>query len=541
MKKTLCRSIILSVVSFVLLVLPAHSFWGEDFLVKINEQSFSEDDYANWWKEWREPGMAVHESVDEFVDFMLLSQEAADMQLADNPSYKKKLDVFLRVRALMQLKAEEVDARKVIPPREELWQAYVEKYTPVVNLTMLAVQDEEQAGAIEQFLQQGVEFKDLANAAGLVSVAEQMEATGPMRYSRFPEPLREVVVTLQKGDTAGPVQYGHSWYFMQVLEREDGTDEDFELLKQNIIRDKLKAQEHELTQKLLEQLRAEYEVVIDEELIGRITPDGPAAEDAEKIALVIGDVSIPVEYLYASISKTQETRGMAKIDPESFEESKKRIVNDYLVQTLTEKAAIDRHYELVMPLKSIYDFYRQYRLIKEFEENVIKPQVTVTDADIEAYYQGNKAEFVQQGMVEYSVVSTNEASLARITEEKLKEGADFFAVMQPLSPAGVQIEKSLPEKVSADIKETLAGMAPGQVRVVTKGVNTHFIKLIRNPEDKVVPLDSIKHMIVKTLEEQKFKELRSGYLQQLRERSTIKVDKGAWKSLRQDLLKESQS
>ena len=88
--------------------------------------------------------MAVHDSIDPFVDFMLLAQEADDMQLFDNPAYRKKLDVFLKVRSLMQLKAEEIDAKKVIPPREELWQAYLKEYTPILNLRMIAVQEEGQ-------------------------------------------------------------------------------------------------------------------------------------------------------------------------------------------------------------------------------------------------------------------------------------------------------------------------------------------------------------------------------------------------------------
>jgi parvulin-like peptidyl-prolyl isomerase len=522
-------------------VLPAYSFWGEDYLVKVNDQPFSKDDYQSWWSEWQDPGMAVHDSVDEFVDFMLLSQEAADMQLSDSPSYKKKLDVFLRVRALMQLKAEEVDALKVIPPREELWDAYVEKYTPVLDLTMIAVQDEEQANAIAQFQEQGVDFAQLTEAAGLGKVAEQMEATGPMRHTRFPEPLREVVITLQPGDVAGPVKYGHSWYFMKVVDRQDGTDADFESLKQNIIRDKLKQQEYELTQNLIAQLMGEYDVTIDEEVIGRIGPDGPAEGDGEKIVLIMGDVKIPASFISASVNKTQQTRGVARLDPENFEESKQRIVNDYLVQTLTEKAALDRHYEQVMPLKSVYDFYRKYRLIKEFEEQIIKPQVAVTDADVEKHYQENTKHFMQQGMVEYSVVSTNETSLAKITQQKLKSGADFFTIMQPLSPAGVKIEKSLPEQLPAAIKEELLEMAPGQVKTIVNGENTHFVKLIRSAEDKVVPFENVKTMIVKSLEKTKFEELRAGYVAQLRERSNIKVNKNAWKLLREQLLKENAS
>ena len=372
------KSYLITLFGVLLFSLPATApaaLWGDDYLVQINGETFSEQDYRHWWQEWREPGMAVHSSVDPFIDFMLLAQEAKAMQLADNPTYKKKLEVFLKVRALMQLKAEEIDAHKVIPPREELWQAYLEKYTPILNLQMIAVQAEEQAQVIQQFMHQGVAFDQLASAAGLDTIAEHLESTGPLRYTRIPEALRAAVLPLQQGDTAGPVSYGNAWYFLKVVERQDGSDEDFESLKQNLIRDSLKRQEAELTQKLLQQLKTDYQVRIDQPLIDSLGPEGPTSENGKKIAMVIGDLQIPLSFVFASIEKTQETRGRAIRQAESFATSKGRIVSDILAQVLTEKAAIDRHYETVPPLKHVYDFYARYRLIKEFEDTVVQPQI----------------------------------------------------------------------------------------------------------------------------------------------------------------------
>jgi len=528
----------------LLLTLPisdAAAFWGGDYLVQINGEDYSEQDYRHWWAEWQDPGMAVHETLDPYVDFMLLAGEAGDMQLHENPNYRKKLDVFLKVRSLMQLKGEEIDAHKVIPPRDELWQAYIKEYTPILNLRMIAVQDEEQANVIEQFMGQGVAFEELAESAGLGTVAEQLEATGPMRYTRIPELLRNAVLPLKQGETAGPVKYGHAWYFLEVVERQDGSEEDFEGLKQNLIRASLKRQEAQLTQNLLTQLRAEYDVVVDQDLIDSIGPEGPAEADAEKIAVTIGELKIPARFVFASIEKTQKTRGHAKRQAEAFNESKTRIVNDILVQVLTEKAALERHYEEVPPLKYVYDFYSKYRLIKEFEDSVVKPQVKVTDEAIQAYYEENQDKFSRKGILEYAQVSTNESELAKQISQQLKNGADFFTIMQPISPAGVPIKKEPLESLRPSIKDAVKSLASGQIATITDKEDTHFIKVIRAVETEVIPLPQVRDMIVKSLEKQLFKDTRAGFVQQLRDRSQIKFNKRAWKSLREQLQEEDAS
>jgi hypothetical protein len=536
-----CLVLLCSLLVFTLSVVDAAAFWGGDYLVQINGEDYTEQDYRHWWAEWQDPGMAVHDSVDPYVDFMLLAGEAADMQLFDNPGYKKKLDVFLKVRALMQLKAEEIDARKVIPPRDELWQAYQKEYTPILNLRMIAVQEEEQANVIQQFMASGVPFEQLATAAGLGKVAEQLEATGPMRFTRIPEPLREVAVPLQQGETAGPVRYGHAWYFLEVMERNDGTDEDFESLKQNLIRASLKRQEAELTEQLLEQLRAEYEVTIEQDLIDNLGPDGPSAEDAKRIAITIGDLQIPTSFVFASIEKTKKTRGHGQTQEAAFKASKERVVNDILVQVLTEMASLDRHYEEVPPLKYVYDFYKRYRLVKEFEESVVKPQVKVTEEAIAAYYQQNQEQFSRDGLLEYAQVTTNESQLAAQIAEQLKNGADFFTVMQPISPAGVPMKKEPLAHLRPVIQEAVKSLSSGQVATIVDGDSTHFVKVIRAAEAQVMPLDKARDMIVETLKKQFFADLRADYVQQLRDRSTIKVNSRAWKRLRQQLLEEEGS
>lgn len=535
-----------SLLLLLLLLVPLSSshaaLWGGSELVTINGTEFTPEDYRNWWREWREPKMTLQETPEEFIDWMLLSQEARDMQLQDNAKYRQKVKVFLKVRTLMQLKSEEIDSRKVIADRDQLWSMYLERFTPILNLRLLALADEEQAGVVEGFLAQGIALDKVADAAGIEQLAEQLEATGPMRYTRIPEPLQVVAVPMKAGEIAGPVKFGHSWYFIEVLERNDGTEEDFESVKQALIYDDLKTQEYKLTHDMVEQLKIDYEVQIYDEVIAAIEPGEISDELAKKIAVKIGETDVPAKIIFAAANKAQSTRGHARKDPEDFSKSKTRVVNDLLVQTLTSREALSRHYEKVPPLQQTYEFYSQHRLIKELDVTILKPQVKITDADIEAYYKENPNKYSREGMVELAIVRTNEQQLAKTLNQRLKDGEDFFTVMEPISPAGIQIKKTplqhLTPLVQAEVAKLAAGQAAGGIE---DGADILFIKLVRKGEREFVPIEKVKGQIRTQLEADRFQQLKSDMVQQLRERSSIKLNKSAWKKLKKALQEEEPS
>jgi hypothetical protein len=518
---------------------PLHAFWGNsDVLVTVNDTEYSPADFRNWWREWREPGMNIPETPDPYIDWLLLSSEAKAMQLDENASYLKKLDVFLKVRSLMQLKAEEIDANKEIPPRDVLWEGYRKEYTPIFDLAMIAVPEQEQAQVVRRFLDEGVAFLDAAEAAGLENVAEELEHTGPMRFTRIPDPLREAIMPLEEGDIAGPVFFGHSYYFIEVLERNEGSDADFETLKQALIRQEQKKQEARLTQALLERLMDKYQVQVDEEAIAAIDPEGVSGEDAEHTVIRIADIKIPASVVYEAVQKAQKTRGQARHDPESFAESKKRVVQDILSQTLTNMEALDRHYEEVPPLKQTFEFYQGHRLIKELEAEIIKPRAEVTDENVKAYYDENPGLFSREGFVEMAMVRTNEAQLAERITRELKTGADFFSVMEPVSPAGVRIEKRPAAHLPDVIKAELEKLSPGQVGIVEDGDETVFIKLVRREDQDRIPFDAVRDRIRTQLEEERFESVRNEMIQQLRALSDIEINQSAWKKLRKTLVEE---
>ena len=467
--------------------------WGDSPLVTINGNDFSGDDYFNWWREWREEDLPTPESPDDFIDWMLLAQEAQAMQLDQNADYRKKLAVFLKVRSLMQLKQDEVSVHTRMPDDKSLWDAYRKEHTPLFNLHMLTVDSEEQAAVVKRFLDSGQGLSAAVVAAGLAKTAEELAASGPLRARQIPQPLRQAIQDLPVGGIAGPVTFGHVWYFLEVLERDEGHEADFARFKDELIRDDLKRQENELTFQLVERLKQKYAVKIDDELIGRITPEGFPEEEAEDVAMQVADTKISVRGMYQVLAKEHKLRGSSQRNAESFDQTRKRVVNDIVVQTLTGLEATNRHYEESPPLKETYDFYRRHRLIKELEKALILPAVKVDDGAVAAYYKAHPEDFSREGLVELAIVETKEIALAKQLEKQLKAGGEFFQVLHPLAPAGIETRRVPVDHLPPAVGQALKTMSPGQSSgALEDGETLYFIKLIREGEREFIPLESIR-------------------------------------------------
>jgi len=526
----------------VVLLTPASGFsWGNpDLLVEINDTSLTRQDFLDWWQIWKEPETPLPEAPDEFIDWMLLFQEAENMQLYDRPSYRNKVSVFLRARSLMLLKQEEVDSKIKQPGREELWPLYEQTYLPRFNLKMISVDSDADQQTVADALAGGATLEAAAEAAGLMDSPAFMAETGLMRPAKLPAPLLEAVRTMQTGELGGPVTFGHFSYFFEILERDNGSDEDFESLRDSLARQWHKQQASRLTADLIKRLREQYQVEVHGDVIDQIglEPLDPAV--AEQVAVRIGNLQVLAQAVQQSVAKDFKLRYGPHGDvSQELAGVRQRVIADMLSQTLTGMAALDRHYEEREPFLETYRFYCQNRMIKELEQAVVAPQVEITDADIAAAYRDNIDEYTRKGLVELAMVQTREAELARLIETRLQQGEAFDQVVAPVAPRGVAVQKVPLEHLQEPLQQAVAGMATGQVsQMIPVADEYYFIKLIGHGEQQVVPLAMVRDKVKAELGQRRFQQTRAALLAQLRERSSIKLKNKSWQQVVAQLKRE---
>ena len=82
----------------------------------------------------------------------------------------------------------------------------------------------------------------------------------------------------------------------------------------------------------------------------------------------------------------------------------------------------------------MYFFYQRHRLIRELESKLILPYTEVSDEELTRYYNEHQEEYAYPVRVRYASVETRNEKMALKLREALRQGADFYQALAPLSP-----------------------------------------------------------------------------------------------------------
>ena len=517
-------------------------FWdNDDVIAEINDIKLTDIDFKHWWNEWQEPQIPLPKTPDEFIDWILLSQEAEKMQLYENASFRKKVNVFMKVRSLMLIRQEEIAMRMLPPSDERLNDIYQEEYVPFLNLRMTALPSEEDVSTVQDLLKEGLSLQEAAVQAGFNDPSKYIEETGEMRPLKIPAPMREIALTLERGQNGGPVVWKDVFYLVELLSRRDGTDDDFESVRESLVKKHSKREDERLTKALIENLKEKYKAEIDRDFLKTLDTEVVPQGEKDRIVIKFGETEISVERLFQSMRqplKLQKEKGMGK---ENFQKALDGVVNNIVSQSLIGMEALDRHYELRPPFKYTYEFYRQNRLIVELVNEIIRPQVKIEKADIIKEYEAHPERYIkQENMVELIMVDTKSEKLAEVLSDQLKAGGDFSTVMKVLAPGGLTTKKTTVEKLSAEIRDAISPLSAGQaVGPITSNGRMYFIKFIGHADPALIPLEEVAPQIQIRLNAEKYTEVRNSYLKRLKQKSKIKINIDVWKKTRSQLLEET--
>lgn len=517
-------------------------FWGGgNIVVEIDDRDLTDVDFQDWWREWQDPQTPVPETPDEFIDWMLLAREAEQMQFHDNPSFRGKMNVFLKVRSLMMLRSEEIGERLLPATDAQLDELYQGTYAPFLNLRMVALASEDEVSVIQNLLNGGLPLKEAAEQAGFNDPERFIEETGEMRPNKAPEPLREVALTLEPGQVSSPVVWKEVYYFIEVLSRRDGTKDDFQSVRENLVKKYRKNEDIRLTTLLIKNLKEKHKIEIDYDFLSGMQSDGVAQGEEDRIVIKFGETEITAGRVFQGVKKQLELPDGVKIEGEKFQKARDRVVNTIVTQSLLGVESLARHYEQRAPLKSTYEFYRQNRLIKELEREVIRPQIKIEEADIIKEYEAHPDRYIKQkNLVDLLMVDTKSEKLAKVLGDQLKAGGDFGTIMKVLAPDGMDVQRKSVEGLVPEIREAVSSLAPGKsAGPISSDGKMHFVKFIGRVDRVMFTLEEVNALIKERLEEEKYTEVRNNYLQRLKQNSKIKINNSVWKKTRRQLLEKT--
>jgi len=519
----------------------AWNLWGNpEPLLTVNEQTYRCQDYLDWWHEWREDDQPPT-SPDDYVNWLLLAGEAAQMQLQDQPSYQRKIATFLKVRSMMLFKKEEIDDKVITPDEKTLYNFYLESFTPHWQLRTVTFRTSEE---LDRFMAAYAASPDSSTEEILVSLSLTNDdyLLSSAVWDR-PYHLPEKITTLLRAaDTrrfSEPYPWRETWQVIEVLAAEPAADDDFTQLRPSLEQLHLKRQRTNLTAKLIEQLRKKYPIEIDQELLESIQYDGVPEEQAQQIVLKFLSFQVTAAELQNAAKQQYDSLAPQQKMKVPFSTTRQQVLEAIISQNLVDTEALERHYEQRPPLKSTFDFYRNHRLIRELERQIIQPEVqNVTAEAIREAYEKHKLQLSGPPLVEIIRGQTTDPDLAARLHAKLREGEDFSAIMAVLGNRNSKPEKLPLQHLIDPVQDVLKTLRPGQTAMVEDGENYIFIRLIKAPKQEIVAFDKVKQSLEDELKRGAFLQKKQDVIQQLRKRSTIEINQQQWQGCLETLKKE---
>lgn len=522
----------------------AFSWGGDKSLVTINDMVFYPEDFTHWWENWRDKDSPpVAEALDEFIDWHLQALEADTMELYLEPRFQRKLDVFLKVRGLMQLKVEEVNNKLAISD-DEMKELYVKDYTPAWTLTVLGFANQEEAEK---------NLNDLkSEKTTLEEIFEKIadrEEGAPIKVdqkiklfpSTLPEGWLEILEPMSAGRYAGPVFFQGNYLIFKVQEVTPFVQENFEAAKPGLFNTLRKEEQGRLSSDLLTRLKQKFHVQIDDGLLAELDILNPRQELLDKILIKTDkgdfDAAVFVDLMKRNLKRVP----VQDLDEEEWKFKKISSINDLLFQNLTAWEAFDRHYEREEPFKWIYQFYRQHRLIKELEVRVFDRDTEPSEEEARQYYQDNIGDYVEPESVRLAIIHGDRELIEKISREVVA-GAEFISTVKKYFNKEPDVEELKYDQLEDVVGQTVEKMVVGEVSapfsVKDKWV---MVKLAGRNMKEAVPFEHVKDKIANIIRKQKFDKNRDYYLGLLRERSSIKINQKQWEKLHAELGEQNDS
>ncbi|RLG11301.1 hypothetical protein DRN73_05705 [Candidatus Pacearchaeota archaeon] len=506
-----------------------HVLAKQNYLVMIGNEKYTAKDFKWWWEHWSNPGQPLIENIDPYVKWLLFLKEAEKMRLEEDPIYHKRLMFFLKPRVLLRLQYDEVES-KIKITEKDLKDFYYKEFSPIFFIKTFYFTKEEDALKFRK------KIKSIENCKKVFEKYKNTKISSKVRPWNLPENMREVFCKLRKPQIIGPLKCKKMWKVICVEKIEKGNEKDCEKIKNGLKEVFKKEKRNELTDKLISALKKKYKIVLNEDLLKKITLEEPSEDIKDKILLQIEDRFLTVENFYKILSKEAKLRHkiINKNDPKSIEKFKRFVINSIIAQNLIDIEALNRGYEKKEPLKSQYEFYKKDLLVRGFIDYIIVPNIKITEDEIREYYERYKKDYDITETVTAIIVKTREEPLIRKIERERKKGKSLESILKELGFEDFIVKKDI-NKFSSEIKNILNSMKPGEIKKIKINGKFYLIKVIDKEVNRGYTYEKLKPHIKQILEEEKYKEEENKIYKLLKKEYNVKINYKEWEKLKKEL------
>ncbi len=476
----------------------------------------------------------VQKVLDRLVNERLMIQDARFMKLDQEPDLRKEVENYLQACALEQYISDAIPDTFLIEEQEI--QAYYGENYRQLHLYLLKLRDRQQADSAALFLAGAKHLSDIATIFPSETYRFGSGDQGFKVWSQLDPVVQQEVKGLRVGQITGPFEHANGYSFAELL-GEQPADTAWLTQHRPRIRALLNQQrERQFREDLVQNLKAKYPVMINDSLLQQYldSPDS-TFQQPELQSLVIakaGDNSIPLRMLQKKLghSAGRNTPDQRKNRIRELLES---VIEDRLFAQ--EASALD-YAQNHLVLKNV-EIFEDSLLLYGYLEQVVTPQVTISEAAIDSFYQGNSEMFRYPDDVLLGQITVGEADLAAQILNRLQDGADFVWLVGEFSTDEYAAKDgdrgwfnlgTLPPMMRADLDTARIGQYLGPYREEEGFI---IYRLNDRRQGEIPELAKVQDRVHQILYQREFNRVLSEVLAELKEGAIIVMNSEAIKDL----------
>lgn len=539
--------------------------WNDNVLLTIDDQEYSKEDFKNWWSNWREENQPFPQTIDPYIDWLLLVREAERMMLYDDPLYHRDINVYLKVLSQVQLKTDEIDS-KINITDSMLREEYNTHYSPIWNYHAMVIKDKSIADLLHNALAAGeitveelLQFiQDLRSSAhGDQSSSEPVRQPSEKldRFQNLDEQLLEVrlnvsrrpksgdevwsdnLQSLEVGSFSKPFAYQDVYVIVQLTGKTEGDEEDFTKIKRSIASKLRKEMQAQLTIDLINRLKEKYNVQVDEQRVRNIDPDSPDKNFSDYPLIRIGDSTITEKQVLDRVERDiQKTRmyGLKKGDTNLVLQ---KVIHGIISHTLITLESLNRHYEKTSPIKELMEFKQQNKLTLKLDKQIQGQIGTISEDDIAAYFNAHQEEFTTPDIYKMAIIEDEEADLNKLWVDVVVNGTSVKEAAEKRLGELPVVRLYPANHLDDAVLEKVTSMSAGDVsRAFPFKDGFSIIYLASYTPSKVVGLEEVKKEIRDKISRERYQKLKKEYIEDLRKNASIQINDKAWTQIKAELI-----
>jgi parvulin-like peptidyl-prolyl isomerase len=463
--------------------------------------------------------------LDQVIDRRLLLQEAYRLGIDQQKDIVEATNAYAENQAVEWLVSQEIDA-KAQPTEDEIREAWKTRTTEVYRVLQLVLPDRAAADKAAADLAAGADFGELARER---SVGRSRTVGGMLSQvawgSMTPE-WESVVFALEPGQTSAPFESREGWEIDRMVEKATVDPPEYSQARNKI--------EGILKRRKLDTLRREYGDALWAKYHARIEPGVELAPSKLADELAQAPQTKLADWDGGSLDLGTFARGIdfrafAVLPPDQasghLEQLVRRTVNDFLVRLeVRAKKTVERP-EIAAQARA----YRENLMERALYADYVLKGLTVSDADVRAWYDAHQKEFVspERRRVAHLVTATREE--AEALRQRIAKGEDFEELVRS-SSTDVQTRKSGGDLGWVTRKQTPPGFEPvfdlklGEVsQPLQSKFGWHLIEVKAIDPARPQSFDEVKDDLRKELIERRKTELRAEWVAKLRAATPIEI------------------